>query len=66
MVQKKYKWGKSGSRSSSSPGPMKCRKVMFKKFVAGKGKAYIASHLSSSVGLLLEGKVKWVVREYYS
>lgn len=45
---------------------MKCRKVMFKKSVAGKGKACIASHLSSSVGLLLEGKVKWVAKEYYS
>lgn len=34
--------------------------------VSGKDKAYIASHLSSSVGLLLEGKVKWVAREHYS
>lgn len=37
---------------------------MFKTSVAGKGKAYLASH--SSVGLLLEGMVKWVAREYYN
>lgn len=48
------------------PGPMKYKKVMFEKSVAGKGKAYIVSHLSSSVGLLLERKVKWVAREYYN
>ena len=35
---------------------------MFKTSVAGKGKVHIASHLSSGVGLLLEGKVKWVTR----
>lgn len=37
---------------------------MFKKFVSGEGKEYIASHLSRSVGLLLEGKVKCRAKEY--